>query len=118
LTIGYHIGESDILSIAQKRAYRSPLRQQQVAATRERILRTCAELVAQRTSLDVSIPQLARAAEDFAIAGNDYEVVSAYLALAALDREHAARDRAIAARDRAITASMIAATRLTGAPDG
>jgi AcrR family transcriptional regulator len=50
------------LSIAEKRAYRSPLRQQQVAATRERILRTCAELVAQRTSLDVSIPQLARAA--------------------------------------------------------
>ena len=50
------------MSIAQKRAYRSPLRQQQVAATRERILRTCAELVAQRTSLDVSIPQLARAA--------------------------------------------------------
>ena len=50
------------MSIAQKRTYRSPLRQQQVAATRERILRTCAELVAQRTSLDVSIPQLARAA--------------------------------------------------------
>jgi AcrR family transcriptional regulator len=50
------------LSIVSKRAYRSPLRQQQVAATRERILQTCAELVAQRTSLDVSIPQLARAA--------------------------------------------------------
>ena len=60
--IGNTIGDSIILSTAPKRAYRSPLRQQQVAATRERILQTCAELVAQRTSLDVSIPQLARAA--------------------------------------------------------
>ena len=62
MTIDHHIGESVILSITAKRIYRSPLRQQQVAATRERILRACAELVARRTSLDVSIPQLARAA--------------------------------------------------------
>jgi AcrR family transcriptional regulator len=61
--IDYSIGDSLILSIASnKRGYRSPLRQQQVAATRERILRACADLVARRTSLDVSIPQLARAA--------------------------------------------------------
>lgn len=45
-----------------KRAYQSPLRQQQVTATRERILHACADLVASRTSLDVSIPLLARAA--------------------------------------------------------
>src|SRR4030088_448513 len=56
------IGDRIVLSTASKRAYRSPLRQQEVAATRERVLQTCAELVAQRTSLDVSIPQLARAA--------------------------------------------------------
>jgi AcrR family transcriptional regulator len=62
LTIDHNIGESPILSIAPKRVYRSPLRQQQVSATRERILRACADLVARRTSLDVSIPQLARAA--------------------------------------------------------
>jgi hypothetical protein len=52
------------------------------------------------------------------VADNDYAIVSAYLALAALDREHAARERAITAHDRAITAPMIAATRLTGARDG
>ncbi len=51
-----------MLSIASKRGYQSPLRQQQVAATRERILHACAELVARQTSLDVSIPELARAA--------------------------------------------------------
>jgi len=51
------------LSIASKRAYRSPLRRQQSAATRERILRACAELVSRRTSLDISVPELARAAE-------------------------------------------------------
>src|SRR4030081_1067151 len=60
--IGNSIGDMIIFSTASKRAYRSPLRPQQVAATRERILRACAELVAQRTSLDVSIPQLARTA--------------------------------------------------------
>ena len=51
------------MSIASRRLYRSPLRQQQSTATRERILRACAELVARRTSLDISIPELARAAE-------------------------------------------------------
>lgn len=63
MTIDYNIGESYLLSISQKRAYRSPLRRQQGAATRDRILAACAELVARRTSLDVSIPQLARAAD-------------------------------------------------------
>lgn len=50
------------MSIVARRAYRSPLRQQQAAATRARILRVCAELVARRTSLDIAIPELARAA--------------------------------------------------------
>lgn len=42
--------------------YRSPLRAQQAAATHERILRACVELVSQRDSLDLSMSELARVA--------------------------------------------------------